>query len=184
EQAGGRGVTAAGDLYSLGLVLYEALAGTNPVRGASPAETARRVGTPLPPLRRLRRDLPHELCAAIDRAVDVVPAQRGKVADLRRALAAARRAVSDEPGIIEEPAFETLTRPLRAVERVLPHEMPPPAAEDMEAGEERRRPRASLPARAGAAAGAAALAAAAVFGLDLPVDPVAAVGATAGVVLL
>src|SRR3954471_4620098 len=77
EQAEGRGATAASDLYALGLVLYEALAGVNPIRGASPAETARRVGTPLPSLRRLRRDLPAELCATIDQAVEVEPAARG-----------------------------------------------------------------------------------------------------------
>src|SRR3954449_8084212 len=77
EQAEGRGATPASDLYALGLVLYEALSGTNPIRGASPAETARRVGNPLPPLRRLRRDLPRELCDVVDRAVDVEPGARG-----------------------------------------------------------------------------------------------------------
>src|SRR4051812_17206943 len=113
EQAEGRGPTPASDLYALGLVVYEALSGTNPIRGASPAETARRVGTPLPPLRRLRRDLPAGLCAAIDRSVDVDPAPRGKLRDLKRGLAAACPEVSDEPGIVAEPALDTLTRPLR-----------------------------------------------------------------------
>src|SRR3954464_7806613 len=73
EQAEGRGATRASDLYALGIVLYEALAGVNPVRGASPAETARRVGTPLPALGRMRRDLPRELCEAIDQAVEIEP---------------------------------------------------------------------------------------------------------------
>src|SRR5213078_2157185 len=44
EQAEGRGPTPASDLYALGLVLYEGLAGVNPLRGATPAETARRIG--------------------------------------------------------------------------------------------------------------------------------------------
>ena len=45
------------DLYSLALVLYEALSGTNPVRGPTPAATARRIGTRLEPLRRARREV-------------------------------------------------------------------------------------------------------------------------------
>ena len=52
EQAAGKRIDERGDLYSLALVLYEALAGANPVRAGSPAATARRVGTVLPPLRR------------------------------------------------------------------------------------------------------------------------------------
>src|SRR4051794_35345686 len=172
EQAEGRGATPASDLYALGLVLYEALAGTNPIRGASPAETARRVGTPLPPLRRLRRDLPDDLCATIDRAVGIEPPTRGGVADLKRGLAAARGAVSDEPGLIEEPAFEALTRPLRAVERPL-RAVERHLPVEPELAEARDRPRVGVPARVAAAAGAAALAFAAVVGLDIGADPVA-----------
>src|ERR687895_36121 len=69
EQAAGHPVDERADLYSLALVLYEGLAGVNPVRAGSPAATARRVGTPLPGLRRHRRDLPAELCEALDRAL-------------------------------------------------------------------------------------------------------------------
>ncbi|MEA2423184.1 MAG: eukaryotic-like serine/threonine-protein kinase, partial [Thermoleophilaceae bacterium] len=51
EQAEGERVTAAADVYSLALTLYEAWTGMNPVRAASPMGTARRLGTVLPPLR-------------------------------------------------------------------------------------------------------------------------------------
>ena len=63
EQAAGERVDERADLYALALVLYEALAGANPVRGPTPAATARLVGTVLPALRSRRRDLPPELCA-------------------------------------------------------------------------------------------------------------------------
>jgi eukaryotic-like serine/threonine-protein kinase len=54
EQAEGRRVTGAADLYALALVLFEALTGTNPVRAEGAAATARRVGMRLPPLGRVR----------------------------------------------------------------------------------------------------------------------------------
>ena len=110
EQAEGRGATAASDLYALGLVLYEGLAGVNPVRGATPAETARRIGDRLPPVGRYRRDLPRGLCAAIDAAVAVDPRRRGMPAGLRDALAAASPALSDEPGVVGEAGVTGLTR--------------------------------------------------------------------------
>jgi tRNA A-37 threonylcarbamoyl transferase component Bud32 len=103
EHAEGRGATAASDLYALGLVLYEALAGVNPIRRGNAAATARRVGTRLPPLRRMRRDLPRALCAALDAAVAPDPAMRGSVASLRGALAAALPEVDDEPGAVDGP---------------------------------------------------------------------------------
>src|SRR3954469_15962503 len=77
EQAAGRRVDERADLYSLALVLYEALAGHNPVRAGSPAATARRVGTGLPPLRKARRDLPAALCLALDRPLAPDPEARG-----------------------------------------------------------------------------------------------------------
>jgi hypothetical protein len=65
EQAEGRAATWSVDLYALGLVLFEALSGVNPVRGRTPASTIRRVGerlpapgppAPRPPARAVRGD--------------------------------------------------------------------------------------------------------------------------------
>jgi len=100
EQAAGRGGDERADLYALALVLYEALAGTNPVRAGSPTATARRIGTVLPPLARRRGDLPPELCAALDRAVLPDPDARGELDDLFDALADALPEVADEGGVI------------------------------------------------------------------------------------
>src|SRR5206468_12734511 len=61
---------------------------------------ARRLGTVLPSLQRARRDLPQELCAAIDAALRPRPEERGTLDDLADALAAALPAVSDEGGTV------------------------------------------------------------------------------------
>jgi hypothetical protein len=86
EQSEGREVTQQADLYSLALVIYEALSGKNPVRGATPAATVRRIGRALPPLARSRRDLPPELTRAIDAALAVAPKDRGTLERLRLAF--------------------------------------------------------------------------------------------------
>jgi hypothetical protein len=114
EQAAGQRAGEAADLYSLALVLYEGLAGVNPVRAGSPAATARRVGTVLPGLHRARRDLPVELCDALDRALRPRPEERGTLDDLAAALADCLPGVSDDGGTI-------LAHPLeRAGAAVLP----------------------------------------------------------------
>jgi hypothetical protein len=100
EQAAGERVDERADLYSLALVLYEALAGENPVRAPSPAATARRVGTVLPSLRRYRRDLPAELCLAINQALAPRPEDRGTLAELAEALQATLEHVSDQGGTV------------------------------------------------------------------------------------
>ena len=83
EQSEGREVGVEADLYSLALVIYEALCGVNPVRGSTPAATVRRIGRPLPPLQRERRDLPAPLTRALDRALAPAPGHRGTLEELR-----------------------------------------------------------------------------------------------------
>ncbi len=98
EQAKGKPVDARADVYALALVLYEALAGANPVRGATPAETAKRIGAPVPPLGKKRRDLPPELVATIDRALKVNPALRPTLGEVGDALEDALLDVPEEDG--------------------------------------------------------------------------------------
>jgi eukaryotic-like serine/threonine-protein kinase len=86
EQSEGHEAGPAADLYSMALVLYEALSGVNPVRGRTPAATARRIGAPVEPLEHRRRDLPRELTRALDRALLAEPERRGTLADLHDML--------------------------------------------------------------------------------------------------
>jgi eukaryotic-like serine/threonine-protein kinase len=101
EQAEGARTTPASDVYSLALSLYEAWTGSNPVRAGGPAATARRLGRPLPSLAATRRDLPLELCDAIDDALDIDPGRRPAPGDLRAELAAAEPDLDDEGGLVE-----------------------------------------------------------------------------------
>jgi eukaryotic-like serine/threonine-protein kinase len=110
EQADGRAAGEEADLYALALVLYEALSGVNPVRGRGAASTARRLGARLPSLGRLRRDLPLELCQALDRAVLPRPETRGTIRELRDALADALPEADDERGTIAGSPLEGIAR--------------------------------------------------------------------------
>src|ERR671914_2541081 len=101
EQAEGARTTPAGDVYSLALSLYEAWTGSNPVRAGGPAATPRRLGRPLPSLAATRRDLPLELCDAIDDALDIDPARRPPPGELRAELASAAPKLDDEGGLVE-----------------------------------------------------------------------------------
>jgi hypothetical protein len=100
EQAAGRRVGPPADLYALALVLYEGLAGVNPVRGGGPAATAKRLGSPLPSLRRARPDLPQGLIDALDRALRPRPEERGTLGELADALLDALPQLEDRGGTL------------------------------------------------------------------------------------
>jgi hypothetical protein len=100
EQAEGLEAGAPADLYSLALVVYEALTGVNPVRTGTAAQRARRLGAYLPPLRRQRRDLPRELGQAIDLALRPRARERGNLAELRHALSLSVEGLADTPGVV------------------------------------------------------------------------------------
>jgi eukaryotic-like serine/threonine-protein kinase len=106
EQAEGRRVTPACDVYSLALTLYEAWTGVNPIRAASPAATARRLGRPLPPLREYRPDLPAALAEAVDAALDPEPGYRPPPGELYEVLLEAQDGLSDQGGLVEPETLE------------------------------------------------------------------------------
>ena len=119
EQAEGRRVTPACDVYSLALTLYEAWTGTNPVRAAGPAATVRRLGRPLPSLARRRRDLPAGLCDVVDDALEPDPELRPSPAELREELRAAEPLLDDDGGLVEPGTLEQVRLGARRAAGVL-----------------------------------------------------------------
>ena len=91
EQALGEPIDARSDMYALGIVLFEMLAGQPPFRGDSPLATlALQVNAPLPKLRSLNPAVPEAVEAMIERALAKDPAQRyPSAAEFRAALIAA-----------------------------------------------------------------------------------------------
>ena len=141
EQASGaRQVDGRSDVYSLGCVLYEMLAGEPPYTGpTAQAIIAKRFSDPVPSVRRIRPAAPERLEQALNRALAPVAADRfATAADFRRALAA--------------PAMDAAATAL-AAPRLGRHRSDPPAVFwpwDW-------RPRSSLPWRPGAFSGSAAV---------------------------
>jgi eukaryotic-like serine/threonine-protein kinase len=94
EQASGdKNIDARTDVYSLGTVLYEMLAGEAPFTGpTTQAIIARRLTEPAPSVRRLRPNVPESVDEAIRRSLAPIAADRfGSVADFARELTTAGR---------------------------------------------------------------------------------------------
>lgn len=110
EQAAGEPADGRSDVFALGAILYEMVAGRQPFRGTSMHATLRQVQTTEPEsLGKLRPDLPAGLTAAIGRALrkekderwQTMAAMRAALADIRRQLAAgAAQATEVLPAVV------------------------------------------------------------------------------------
>jgi hypothetical protein len=76
ERLDGHDATGAADVWSVGVFLWEALAGRHPFWAISPLETARRVAEGAPSLVALRPDLPRRLTTTVDAMLSPAPGRR------------------------------------------------------------------------------------------------------------
>jgi serine/threonine-protein kinase len=94
ERLHGEQATAAADIWAVGVMLWEALAGEHPFWSGGLGETSRRIEEGAPPLATLRPDLPAPLCDLVASALYVNPARRpaaGRLAHDLRTLPRRRR---------------------------------------------------------------------------------------------
>ncbi|MEP6977847.1 MAG: serine/threonine-protein kinase, partial [Thermoleophilia bacterium] len=97
ERLAGKEATPAADVWGVGVMLWEALAGPHPFWSGSLLDTARAIGAGAPPLTRERPDLPKALLVAVDRALSLDPARRPSAERLARVLRGAFRERERKP---------------------------------------------------------------------------------------
>jgi len=115
ERLAGAATTEAADVWAVGVILWEALAGRHPFWRSSLLETARAIEDGAPPLETLRPDLPRPLLTAVGRALDVDPARRPDAASLAGSLRLAgrkRRARKGKGDTLHVPAIAPRLVPL------------------------------------------------------------------------
>jgi serine/threonine-protein kinase len=88
EQAAGEEIDIRSDLYALGVVAYEMLAGHPPFQGPHRVVVSKHIAERPVPIQRVRADVPAPLAAAVMRSLEKQPSDRWQSGDeLRRALA-------------------------------------------------------------------------------------------------
>jgi eukaryotic-like serine/threonine-protein kinase len=140
EQAQGHAVTATSDLYSIGVMLYEMLAGRLPFEGESAVSIAlKHLSEPPRPISQLRPDVHPALESVVMAALAKDPARRWQTAeDFGEALAAA----GAQLGVAAPPSDTSVFAPVPApVPAAVDGDAPPPALAPVTEPEPKRKRR-------------------------------------------
>jgi hypothetical protein len=86
ERLAGDEASERSDVWAVGVILWEALAGSHPFWGVPLPQVASTIASGAPPLSARRGDLPRRLLAAVDSALSVDPAKRPPAARLAAEL--------------------------------------------------------------------------------------------------
>ena len=113
ERLAGHVATPASDLYAVGVLLFELLAGRPPFRGDTPLALVEAISRGVSePLHDVRADVDPAVVAVIARAMKQDPAQRyASAAEMADALTAAADAAHHAPGIDDTVATPIVTAP-------------------------------------------------------------------------
>jgi hypothetical protein len=123
ERLAGEDASAASDVWSVGVLLWEALAGRHPFWGVPLQDVARAIETGAPPLVSERRDLPRRLLSAVDTALSPEPDARPRASALAADLRAAFKAPDRDRRPARRPSDATARSQVPALalgERLLP----------------------------------------------------------------
>jgi Protein kinase domain len=116
ERLAGEDATEVADVWAVGVMLWEALAGRHPFWQTSMLDTARAIEAGAAPLADLRPDLPKPMLQLVDRALSLNPGRRPAASELAIALrgaAAPRRKKRSRGGGLELPATVAHLQPGR-----------------------------------------------------------------------
>jgi eukaryotic-like serine/threonine-protein kinase len=140
EQAQGHAVTATSDLYSIGVMLYEMLAGRLPFEGESAVSIAlKHLSEPPTPISQIRPDVHPALESVVMAALAKDPVRRWQSAeDFGEALAAAGAQLGEAPPPSDTSAFAPVPAPVPAG---ADGHTPPPALAPVTEPERRKKRR-------------------------------------------
>jgi hypothetical protein len=119
ERLDGSDASERSDVWAVGVILWEALAGSHPFWGVPLPDVATTIASGAPPLSARRGDLPRRLLALVDAALSVDPAKRPPAARLATEL---RDALTAQP----QPAGGRSSRRARPAKRPRPAAPPVP----------------------------------------------------------
>jgi eukaryotic-like serine/threonine-protein kinase len=115
ERFDGKESGGPADVWAVGVILWESLAGFHPFQATSPVETVRRIGAGAGPLARERPDLPRALTKAVDRMLALEPGRRPSA----RRAAAELRTAAEEQATRPRPMSARRTLRARAIHALL-----------------------------------------------------------------